>query len=310
VTESACPCFGNCISGSDKRNGIRFLEIRCNLRFAVLCIVVAWPVCAAGFDDDWSYSHIALNFAKTGELKYDGWAAPLLLFQAMWGRLIISLFGFSFTLLRLSTVPFAAGCGALTYYLGRQAGLSVASSLLGSGTIAASPLFVPLAASFMTDVYGCFFCLLSLYFGIRAMVDGRKHAKLWLICAVLVGIAGGANRQIVWVAPLAVLSMAILRSRSRPWSRSFPAVLLLSLIAIMLLLLRWHTRQPWIVSEVALDPSTPRGLAHHVALMASVVCAHALTVVLVCLPAFVGFLCIWSSVSRVRCRNSIARIQA
>jgi hypothetical protein len=266
--------------------------------FAVLCIVVSWPICGSGFDDDWSYAHIALNFARTGKLKYDGWAAPILLFQAMWGGWIIRLFGFSFTFLRLSTIPFAAGCAALTYYLGRKSGLSGAASCFGSATIASSPLFVPLAASFMTDVYGCFFCLLSLYCGICAMEDERRHARLWLIFAVAVGLMGGANRQIAWVAPLVVLSVAIWHSRSRTWSPPFALFLLLSAVAIMLLLLRWHSRQPLVVSEAAIDPDTTQGLVRHVALMTSVVCAHALTVVLVCLPAFVCFLDIGSVVSR------------
>jgi hypothetical protein len=125
------------------------------LGIPLLCVLIARPFGKIAFDDDWSYSHIALKFAQTGHLQYDGWGSPTLLFQSLWAAGWIRILGFSFDLMRLITLPFSLGFVLLVYVLGRKIGLRCELALFGALTVGTAPLFLPIAASFMTDPYGC-----------------------------------------------------------------------------------------------------------------------------------------------------------
>jgi hypothetical protein len=181
---------------------------------AVLAAVMATgPALEMGINDDWSYAYSALKRAQTGRLTYSGWESAFLGFQALWGAWTIQLFGFSFTVLRLSVLPFAMGCAIVTFLLSRRCGLTQAMALLGTLSFTLSPLFIPMATSFMTDVPALFFTLLSLLAftaAIRSKVDSRTIA--WLATATIAGIAGGTIRQIVWLAPLVLIPACMLYS--------------------------------------------------------------------------------------------------
>jgi 4-amino-4-deoxy-L-arabinose transferase-like glycosyltransferase len=166
------------------------------------------------FNDDWSYSHIALNFFRLGHMAYDGWCTPTLLVQALWGSLLIRTFGFSFELLRFSTLLVAVGCAVLLQRLGRSAGLTPITATFASLALVTSPLFIPLATSFMTDVWACFFMLLCFYLAVKALTSMRP--ALWLTAALIAGFVGGLDRQTVYIAPGSALLWALWRWRREP----------------------------------------------------------------------------------------------
>jgi hypothetical protein len=172
----------------------------------LLCILVANPFNEAGFTDDWSYARVAMKLAQTGRMHYNGWGSPMLLFQAFWAAPWIQAFGYSMQLLQIAMIPVAIGFVLLVYATGRAIGLSpelAAFASVGTGT---SPLFLPLAASFMTDASGCFFCILCVYSAIRcAQAEDSRSASRWLWALALAGVIGGANRQIVWTAPVMLI---------------------------------------------------------------------------------------------------------
>ncbi len=58
----------------------------CALGMAV-CVLIARPFAEIGFLDDWSYARTAQLLAQTGHMVYNGWAAPIVGWQAYWGAL-------------------------------------------------------------------------------------------------------------------------------------------------------------------------------------------------------------------------------
>lgn len=208
------------------------------------CFLLALPFADLGSNDDWSYAYSALRYAQTARLEYVGWASTLLLFQVPYGALLIRWFGFSFDLLRLATLPFSLGCAVLLYSVFRLLRLERRDALFGTLTLTTSPLFTPLSASFMPDVYGLCFTLACLYCGLRALLsDSDAGAAVWLVAATTVGFAGGANRQIVWVAPIAVLLSFLWVKRRRPLV-ALAAALLAALLAGVFWVMRWYQTQP------------------------------------------------------------------
>ena len=88
--------------------------------------IATLPWAEVGLDDDWSFAHTALDAARSGHLLYYYWSEPIIGFQAYWAALFVRIFGFSFTLVRLTTLPLAMGSAALLFILARYAGLAPA----------------------------------------------------------------------------------------------------------------------------------------------------------------------------------------
>src|SRR5262245_31922451 len=81
--------------------------------FAFSCLLVS-PLRDVPIVDDWTYAWSVEQLLKTGRLAVLDWSAHYPIFQVLWGVLFSALFGFSFGILRLSTVLLAIfGCAAL-----------------------------------------------------------------------------------------------------------------------------------------------------------------------------------------------------
>lgn len=213
---------------------------------AILAVLLVNPLAELSWNDDWCYGRMAYEFARSGKFVYNGWAAAMVGPQAVWGALWIKLFGFSFTVLRLSTLPVFVGCGALLYGLHRRAGLREELAVLGSLTILLSPLILPLAASFMTDIFGFFFLLLTITLALKALDADKGKAVLSIALVVVVGLLAGAIRQTFWLAPLVALGyLAWKRSELRPVALGGLGGALLGSLVLSV----WYSKQPYALGE-------------------------------------------------------------
>jgi hypothetical protein len=187
--------------------------LACTFLF-LLCVLVPAPFANSAFVDDWSYSYVALQLAKTGHFHYSGWGSPSIVLQCLWAAPWIRHFGFSFNLLRLISLPFSLAFILLTYALGRKIGLTAPLALFGSLIVAVSPLYIPLAASFMTEPYACSMTMLAVYAAVcAAEASSSTSAGLWLWILTVASIVGGSDRQTVWVVPMALIPYLVLKRR-------------------------------------------------------------------------------------------------
>jgi hypothetical protein len=101
--------------------------------------------------DDWTYAWSVEHFLDTGELRMLEWSAHYLLAQILWGALFSRLLGFSFVILRLSTLVLA-WAGLLAFLLTlRELGMKPVLAGLGTPMLWCNPVFFVLRYSFMTD---------------------------------------------------------------------------------------------------------------------------------------------------------------
>ncbi len=221
---------------------------------ATLCILATYPVLEMGTNDDWSYIKTSFDIARTGHLIYNGWATAMLGWQVYWGALFTKLFGFSFLTVRLSALPLAAASAYVLYQIFIWFGINTRNAVLGTLTLVLSPVFLPMAASFMTDIPGFLLILVSLYACLKAINAKKSQTELaWLAVATAVSVVGGTGRQIVWLGALVMVpSTAWLLRRSKGVVAGSAVLWAGTLIAIFAVM-HWYAQQPYAVPEKFAD---------------------------------------------------------
>ena len=226
-----------------------FSGVACAL-IAGFAVLLCLPFADMGFIDDWSYVRTAYDFAQTGHFVYNGWATAMLGWQIVWSAPFLKLFGYSFTVARLSMLPFAMACGWLLHAVLRRSGISNRNAVFGSLVLCASPLFLPLAASYMSDVGGLSLILLCMYLCQRALeAKSDRAAVLWLCGAGLTNIVGGTERQVIWLGTLVLIPSAAWLMRKRRGVVTATTVLWLIGVAFILVAIHWFYSHPYSVPE-------------------------------------------------------------
>ena len=267
---------------SDYRNSLICAAV------STMALLLAWPFANLPFDDDWTWSFTVWKLLTTGHLVYNGLSSPPVIAQAYWGLLWVKLFGFSFNVLRLSSWPMAVGAVGLSYLVGRQGGLNPAMAAFASLLLGLSPLYMPLESTFMTDVPGVFFMLLSMYALVRGFESqSPRAASAWLLFGAIAALVGGSSRQVVWIVPLVVLPyFAWLRRKDLGFVLSAIVGWLIVFTGAMALQ-HWYARQPYALP----DPpalSYVHALAHDPRQFVIDLIGLILTLVMTLLPAAIG----------------------
>lgn len=222
---------------------------------AGLAVLLSFPFAQMGFMDDWSYIRTAYDFARTGHFLYNGWATAMLGWQIVWSAPFLKTFGYTFSVPRLSMLPFAVGCGWLLHAILRRSGISNRNAVFGSLTFCLSPVFVPLAASYMSDVGALFVILLCMYLCQRALeAKSDRAAILWLSAATLTNVAGGTERQIVWLGALVLVPSTAWLMRKRRGVIPAAAVLWVASVVAIFFCTHWFYQQPYSVPEKLFYP--------------------------------------------------------
>lgn len=235
--------------------------------FVAACVLVTNPVAKMPFSDEFSYIKTALDFAQTGRILYNGWATAMLGWLIPWGALVIKIFGFSFTTMRLSMLPIDMAAVYLFHAILRRFGINAPNAVFGTLALALSPVFLSSAASFMTDIPGLLVIFVCLYMCLRAVSAGTdKAALIWLCSASILNVAGGTVRQIAWLGALVMVPSAAWFLRERRGMKIAGVLSWLFSVAGLLVCLHWFNRQPYSVPEHLIwAPVRPMTAAHLIA---------------------------------------------
>src|SRR5271157_3577953 len=248
------------------------------------------PVLEMGVNDDWSYTHIAREFAATGRIVYNGWTAVMLLPQIAWAAVFIKLFGFSFLVVRLSTVVMGVFLIPVLYSIGRESGLAPPFASFLTLLSVLSPLFMPEAVSFMSDVPSFFLFALCFYGGIRSWkADTPRACVAWAGLIVVAGVLAGLDRQIYWLAPLLFLPVVAWIQRRKKGAVVCLGVLWLAAISAVAFFVLWFQAKPYTLTEHTLDTWQYTPLRYLATNESTLVVDMGLTAALVLLPLLAGY---------------------
>jgi len=242
-------------------------------KWALLCgllVVVAELAChpwvEIGYIDDWSTARTAQLFAQSGHFIYNGWLHAPEGWQIVWTAPFIKLFGFSYTVVRLSLLPIVFA----TVYLFQRClvsfGLTEKNASFGALSLGLSPIFIPVASSYMTDIPSLFAVIVCLFFCQKAVTaTTNRNTCIWLTVAALTNLVLGTVRQTGWLGVLVIVPCAGLWLRDK---RGVAAVAF-TLTAVcgvgVVAVLHWFLSHPYSVREKLLVAPITKALLVHLA---------------------------------------------
>jgi hypothetical protein len=205
--------------------------------------------------DGWSYLHTLFHWRRTGAWDFNNWVSMTLVGQVLLATPVLWVFGYSVLAVHIAFAILGFGGLAALWWLGRVAGLAPWRSALVATSLAASPLWGPLAPTFMTDVPAFAFEMLALALACIAL--GRDRPSLPLLAAsVGAGFVAISIRQYAAVPVVAILATAALhfaRARDRRALRTVLVLAALTAVGTLALFAWWRT----VPGGKALAPHVP-----------------------------------------------------
>lgn len=208
-------------------------------------------------NDDWSYRGIALDLYQSGQVRLDGASQTFAVGQVLLTLPLLAITNGSPNAFYAFGIMLSAVAAAFAYGLSRLF-LTMGDAMLVVAALIVVPGYAAYSSSYMTDVPALAGQLIALYCGVRAFRSDRRKV-LWFVAAVIVGAAAFSTRQFAVVAPLAVVTVALIvyPRRISSWA---VAVLCLGLVGAAV----WF--QSSLPGQVGATPVVPGGLARAIAI--------------------------------------------
>jgi hypothetical protein len=145
--------------------------------------------------------------------SFSAGSAMTLTAQVVWGAIFSKIFGFSFEVLRFSTLILGLVGVLTTYAILREIGAGLKVSLLGALVVMTNPLYFVSSFTFMTEIpfYCC--CVLGVFFFIRSF---KTDKMLPLVLATIFSILAVLVRQVGLVIPIGYAAASLFRKKWTP----------------------------------------------------------------------------------------------
>jgi hypothetical protein len=214
-----------------------FIERHANLNSLLFLLLVfeliVWPQGEFPLNDDWSYTKSIMILHKEGIIHIGEWPAMTLWTHLVWGYCFTTVFGFSFLVLRLSTL-IAAAIGLCYMY---RFIMNVSANRVGAFFISLAlllnPMYFNLANSYMTDTNFITLFVMCCYYAERYFTRRRLiYLLIFAVLSVLITLL----RQFGLLLPVCFL-VASFFMRERRWLSVAAGVLI---TAIVLAVFRYY----------------------------------------------------------------------
>lgn len=168
----------------------------------LLPLLLVSPIGEFALIDDWNHALSVRHLVEEERLWITEWTATTLVAQVAWGTIFATLFGFSFSVLRLSTLVLSFGGGLALYALCREIEVSKPRALAGAVIFWLNPLTFGLSYTFMSDVPFAALLILATFFYARGV--GRESDLSLVAGSCFAGLAFLVRHPGILI-PLAVL---------------------------------------------------------------------------------------------------------
>ncbi|HEV7763404.1 MAG TPA: glycosyltransferase family 39 protein [Thermoanaerobaculia bacterium] len=178
-------------------------------------------------DDDWGVGYTTFTLVQTGRIQFTPFASATAYLQFVWGALWASVFGETFTVLRMSTLALSLASTLLTYLLLRRAQVRRELALFGAAALLFHPLFFWASFTSMTHVPFVFLSIVALWMFVLA----AEREGVWLALAFVATVASFFTRQFAILNALVPLIVALLARRKKLAATYAGALVVFGLLA-------------------------------------------------------------------------------
>jgi hypothetical protein len=191
--------------------------------------------------DDWSYLVTEFRWMDSGRLSFNHWVSMSLVGQLVLGAPIAAFLPRDIGALQVATAALGTVGLAAVWWTARRLGVRPAPAALLAVTIAAGPLWGPLAASFMTDVPA--FAVSSIAVALAvAGLTGAPRRQGWMWAAIATAVLACTIRQYAAVTLVAILLAAwCAAGDDRRARRNVVEAGVLAIAVVAIFLLWWRT---------------------------------------------------------------------
>ena len=206
----------------------KYLILLATLFFAQFLFIS--PIGEFPLNDDWVHAEMAQHWAETNSFRLNPFVGPLLYAQLIYGVGLIKIFGFSFTLLRLSTLVLTAVLVFSLFIFLKKYTKNEQLAFFGALLIWLNPLVYAMSFTFMSDIPALAF----LFFGIIAFYIGAEKNKVaWFWAAAISTVIGFFIRQTTILLLPAAGLFTLLHAPQRK-IKYFASIIIPGLIAVAL----------------------------------------------------------------------------
>lgn len=177
----------------------------------LVMVLLASPYGEFPMNDDWAYCKSVYNLSEQGILKIEDLPAMSLVTQILWGAIFTKAFGFSFIILRISTLLLSITGLIATYFLVIESTRNKRLALFATLTLLANVMFFSLSVTFMTDVPFYALAVLAMLFNFRAL---RTGTILPIVIAAIFSIGATLLRQPGVLIPLSFSVVWMIQGKS------------------------------------------------------------------------------------------------
>ncbi|MBI4992904.1 MAG: glycosyltransferase family 39 protein [Candidatus Magasanikbacteria bacterium] len=143
-------------------------------------------------NDDWVHTDTIKHWVETGSFRLMPYAGPTFYVPILYGAALVKIFGFSFTLLRISTLIIALISILLLFLFLVKLTHRPALAFVSALTLWLNPIFFNLSFTFMTDIPALLFLMFSIYFYYSAFENKKWQ---WFFVGSVFSIIGFYTRQ-------------------------------------------------------------------------------------------------------------------
>jgi len=163
-------------------------------------------------NDDWVHADTIKHWAETDEFRLMPFAGPTFYVPIIYGTALVKIFGFSFTMFRISTLIIAILSLIAYFLLLNKITSRPALAFIGAMVLWFNPIFYNLSFTFMTDIPALLSLCISMYLYYLGFETGKTKYLFW---GTVFGLLSAYTRQtgiLIIFAALLYLLIKHLRS--------------------------------------------------------------------------------------------------
>lgn len=181
----------------------------------LLAFAIVFPVGEFAVNDDWAYAKNVHNLVVNKTFVVDEWPAMNLISQTMYGSIVTSIFGFSFTALRCSIFLLSL-CSSLYLFkvIKKLSSNNEYVAFAFTATLIVNAVYMHLSMTFMTDVFFASMLIFALHALVNYNASGKVSAYVWFCFWLVIAML---SRQQALVFGLLIVPSVIKQQKNVIW---------------------------------------------------------------------------------------------